>query len=129
MLYPGRNIIGGVHPLWFKGPIPCMLDIELADDMGGISEDDGIADIDDDSDDRLGIDGIGDIECAAFETIIPGIEPAIGSLMDIRGMEVIALELLPAVEVVEVLVIDIEGIEEIEFAGSMTLLCGIEPVI
>ena len=125
-----------------------MLDVELADDIGGNPDIEGIPDIDDDSDDMGGIpdiegipdidddsdaildmDGIGGKEFAAFETLLPGIEPVIGSFMDIRGMEVIKFELLSAAEVVEGLFIDIEGIEDIGFAASTTLLCGIEPII
>ena len=128
-MYPGLNIIGGVHPLEFKGPIPCMLDIELVDDMGGIPDIKGIPDIDDDLDAILDMDGIGAMELAAFETPLPGIEPVIGSFMDIRGMEVIRFVLLSAMETVEGLFIDIEGVEDIGFAGSLTLLRGERPII
>ncbi len=113
----------------FKGPIPCMLEAELADDMGGIPGIKAIPDRDDDSDAILEMDRVGVMEFAVFETLLPGMELIIGSFMDIRGMEVIKFVRLSANETVEGLSINIGGIEDIEFAGSMTLLCGIEPII
>lgn len=44
-------------------------------------------------------------------------------------MEVIIFVRLSAMETVAGLFMDIEGIEDIKFAGSMTLLGGIEPII
>ncbi len=106
-----------------------MLDVELADDMGGFPDIKGIPDIDDGSDAIFDMDSIGAMVFAAFETLLPGNEPVIGSFMDIRGVEVIRFVLLSATETVEGLFIDIEGMEDIGFAGSTTLLCGIESII
>ena len=106
-----------------------MLDVELADDMGGIPDIKGIPDIDDGSGAMVDMDGIGAMIFAAFETLLLGVEPVIGSFMDIRGMEVIRFVRLSATETVEGLFIDIEGMKDIGFAGSTTLLCGIESVI
>ena len=106
-----------------------MLDIELADDMGGTPGIKGIPDIDDGSDAIFDMEGVGAIVLAAFETLLPGIEPAIGSFMDIRGMEVIRFVLLSATGALKGLFIDIECMDNIGFAGSTTLLCGIASII
>jgi len=89
MLKPGLNIIGGVHPFGFKGPIACMLDVGFADDMGGMPDIEDIFIVDDDSDAILDMESTGAFEFIAVETLLPGIALVIGPFIDIGGIEVI----------------------------------------
>ena len=83
---PGLNIMGGVHPFGFRGPIPCMLDIAFADDMGGMPDLEGTFDVDDDSDAILDIDSTGVLRFVAVGTLLSGWKPVIGSFIDILGI-------------------------------------------
>jgi len=94
--------MGGVHPCGFKAAIACMLDIDMADmpdiegmldiefaeDMAGMPDVEGILDVDGDSDAIPDMGGIEFSGIAESMALLCGIGPAIGSFIDILGINI-----------------------------------------
>lgn len=133
MLKPGLNIIGGVHPFGFKGPIACMLDIGFADDMGGMLDPEGTFDVADDSDAILDIVSTVAIGLVAVETLLSGMEPVIGPFIDIGDMEIIedvdSGLLLSGMETAIAWLIDMGGIEDSGLGDLRIIVPAEEPLI
>lgn len=87
ILKPGLNIMGGLHPFEFRGPIACMLDVGFADDMGGMPDSEGRFNLDDDSDAILDMESIEVIEFTDSRVLLADMKTAEGWAIDMNGVE------------------------------------------